>query len=168
MELENFQLQEKLTQATNQSMTKPPQPLSQTLLGLDSYKTPSVSKQQNKLVLEEDGIQCFDLEKENNFLGDNDLLGRLSVGPLPLGTLGTNSGTGGDELRMFQELERVKRDNELLQLQVEKAERDKMLADTKKGNNRWFNLIICRKLYRIKGRARDTERRDSSERGRTE
>ena len=35
------------------------------------YRTPKVSKQQNKRVLEEDGIKCFDLERQSLIAGHN-------------------------------------------------------------------------------------------------
>ena len=35
------------------------------------YRTPKVGKQQNKKVLEEDGIKCFDLDKQSIILGYN-------------------------------------------------------------------------------------------------
>jgi hypothetical protein len=35
------------------------------------YRTPKVGKQQNKRVLEEDGIKCFDLERQSLIAGQN-------------------------------------------------------------------------------------------------
>ncbi len=45
------------------------------------FKTPAMSKLQNKRVLEEDGIRCFDLDDQenNSAMGESDLL-RLSIG----------------------------------------------------------------------------------------
>jgi hypothetical protein len=42
------------------------------ILDSDAFRTPNMSKQQNKKVLEEDGIKCFDLERQSLILGIED------------------------------------------------------------------------------------------------
>ena len=75
VELENFQMQELMAQSASQ-------PADCLMTGADNgFKTPSLSKQQNKRVLEADGIQCFDLEKQSEN-GNDDFLLRMSIGPL--------------------------------------------------------------------------------------
>jgi hypothetical protein len=78
MELENFQMQEKLSLGTSViSLLK-----ADTKIQNEQYfKTPSLGKQQNKRVLEEDGIRCFDLDDQeyNSVMGESDLL-RMSIG----------------------------------------------------------------------------------------
>jgi phage-related protein len=84
-------------------------------------------------VLEEDGIQCFDLDANSlSVNGDPDLL-RMSLGP-------GHSQPGGQEineqLKMWQELERVKRDNEQMGMQLEllRIEKKKDFSDKGKNN----------------------------------
>ena len=79
------------------------------------YRTPNVGKRQNKQILEEDGIKCFDL-------------GRQSIGEefdlrQSLGTKLNNSFAAAkpealeleEQLLMFSELERLKKENEEMQ-----------------------------------------------------
>lgn len=57
-----------------QDQSKVKQNRSMALLNSESFKTPRIGKQQNKNVLEEDGIKCFDLENQTDDL-------RLSLCP---------------------------------------------------------------------------------------
>jgi len=70
MEVENIKIAEKLRdlliQSQNNSMVQQP---SKKMKKFDSecFRTPKVGKQQNKKILEEDGIKCFDLDR-NSFM----------------------------------------------------------------------------------------------------
>lgn len=158
MELENFQMQERINQITqqNQQLTLSAQQLQKTRPSIvpkllreanEGFKTPQAGKQQNKSVLEEDGIQCFDLE--NNSLsslnGDSDFL-RMSLGnveklvqQLNCGNLAgasLPSGNGlemNEQLKLWQELEKQKRENEGLQQQLEVLESDKKTNFVERG-----------------------------------
>ena len=77
----------------------------------ECFKTPTMTKQQNRRVLEEDGIQCFDLENNSSMGGDNDLL-RMSLMPGALSQMPSQNVSIDEQLKMWQELEKVKRENE--------------------------------------------------------
>lgn len=96
MEFANFEMQEKLTQLQteneklvshqrqndDQKMTDNSKVLSQ------AYVTPNAGKQQNKNILEMDGIKCFDLDQ--NSVSCDDL--RLSIGSDLVGGINGENG----------------------------------------------------------------------------
>lgn len=57
---------------------------------------------------------------------------------------------------MWQELERVKRENETLLMQIESIEKDKKTSESEKGNNDEKFLNFIRELNSFKGRIRDS------------
>ena len=65
MEIENIKMAEKLKELMNMQMNN-----SNTGAHM-MYCTPKVGKQQNKKVLEEDGIRCFDLDKQSMIMQDD-------------------------------------------------------------------------------------------------
>jgi hypothetical protein len=128
-----------------------------TILEGDSFRTPSLGKQQNKKVLEEDGIKCFDLEHQSL---NEDL--RLSIGlpNLPANfTMGavTSDGTSlnlNDQLKMWQELEKTKREIDSLQSYVDKLEKEKMTYESDRGKIFLNNLtyLSYRKPFSLERR----------------
>jgi len=121
VELENFQMQELMAQSASR-------PADCLMTGADNgFKTPSLSKQQNKRVLEADGIQCFDLEKQSENSNDDFLL-RMSIGPVMQPSSEIN-----EQLKMWQELERVKREKESMTMQLEILQFEKQSIVTDRG-----------------------------------
>ena len=158
-------MQERINQVTqqNQQLTLSAQQLQKTrpsivpklLRASEGFQTPKAGKQQNKSVLEEDGIQCFDLE--NNSLsslnGDSEFL-RMSLGnveklvqQLSCGNLAEQSLPNGtsemnEQLKLWQELEKQKRENESLLQQLEALESDKKTNFVERGKTQVDRLLI--------------------------
>ena len=70
MDVENIKMAEKLKELLNLQMNTSTVS-NKTKKGASLYCTPKVSKQQNRRVLEEDGIVCFDLDKQSLLNGQD-------------------------------------------------------------------------------------------------
>ena len=69
MEIENIKIAEKLKdlliQSQNNSFVQHNHGSKSMRFDAECFRTPNISKQQNKQILEEDGIKCFDLERNS-------------------------------------------------------------------------------------------------------
>lgn len=80
------------------------------------YRTPNVGKRQNKQILEEDGIKCFDLGRQS--IGEEFDL-RQSLGSKLNNSFAAAAKPEAleleEQLLLFSELERLKKENEEMQ-----------------------------------------------------
>jgi len=108
IEFNNFELQEKLTQAEKQVE----------------------QKDQDKMILEEDGIKCFDLEQQSEL--------RLSLSSVSGGDKIVTQ-TIDESLALWKELEKVKREKQELELLLEKAKSERETESL--GKTLWISPI---------------------------
>jgi len=128
------------------------------------YKTPNIGKKQNKKILEEDGIKCFDLGRQSllpEMNEDFDL--RQSLGPMTK----LNSSFASqqakqapaesleieDQLFMINELERLKKENEDLQEYISKFGRQSINETAGKKENIIYlenNFALREELEQLK------------------
>ena len=144
MEVENIKIAEKLKdlliQSQNNSMIQQTSSIKQKKFESECFRTPKVGKQQNKKILEEDGIKCFDLERHSLLIEDGEdfdlresigfassksLVSKKSVKQVPNNQQQSQMNDISDQIQIMHEIDRLKRDNDDLLLQIERLTHEK-------------------------------------------